>query len=316
MARFYARHRKKACKPRRAEVVEFALHLARESRVEQQPARAGIVRVRGVQLRHAVYGEDGPWVTLTSGGRRGFDELEPLAARIAAEGFRVLLHDRRNTGASDIVIDGDDGEEEIWADDLAALLAQLGVDRAFIAGTSSGARMSVIVNRRHPALVRGLVLVRVTGGPVAAGRLPHKYYGEFIEAARAGGMAAVCATPEYEERIRANPGNRDRLLAMDPRRYIAVMTRWLDVFLSGPREPMLGVTVEELQAIRVPTLVVPGNDNTHGLAGGKAVAALIPGAQLELLPVEEQDVAVLPLSAWAGVEHLLARHIVDFMRRH
>jgi hypothetical protein len=43
------------------------------------------------------------------------------------------------------------------------------------------------------------------------------YYGQFIEAARQGGMAAVCATEQYQERIAANPANRERLMAMDPR---------------------------------------------------------------------------------------------------
>jgi pimeloyl-ACP methyl ester carboxylesterase len=272
------------------------------------------MQVRGVQLRYEVFGDDGAWLALMPGGRRGYDELAPLAQKIAKRGFRVLLHDRRNTGASDVVIEGDDGEEEIWADDLRALLRELGVDRAFIGGTSSGARMSVIVNRRHPALVRGLALVRVTGGAFAAGRLPGKYYGDFIEAARTGGMAAVCATPDYQDRIRANPGNRERLMAMDPQRYIVVMSHWLEIFLRGPREPMLGVPDEELRAIRVPTLVVPGNDRTHGLGAGKAVAALIPGAKLELLPIEDTDEPLLPFSAWAGVEDLLAGHIADFMK--
>ena len=52
----------------------------------------------------------------------------------------MLLHDRRNTGASDIVIDkvGEDGEEEISADDLHTLLGQLGSLPACIVGASSG----------------------------------------------------------------------------------------------------------------------------------------------------------------------------------
>ena len=33
--------------------------------------------------------------------------------KIVDEGFRVLLHDRRNTGASQMVIGGEQGEEKI-----------------------------------------------------------------------------------------------------------------------------------------------------------------------------------------------------------
>jgi pimeloyl-ACP methyl ester carboxylesterase len=161
-------------------------------------------QVRGVRLHYEVFGDSGPWFALTTGGRRGYDEFAPLARKIAAEGFRVLLHDRRNTGASDLVIEGSDGEEEIWADDLVALLQQLGATPAFIGGASAGARLSVLVYMRHPEVVRALLLMRVTSGEFAAGRLPEQYYGQFIKAAREGGMAAVCA----HEHTRAPPHAR------------------------------------------------------------------------------------------------------------
>ena len=60
--------------------------------------------IRGVELNYQIIGEEGPWVTLITGGRRGHDEFIPLAGKIAARGHRVLLHDRRNTGASDILM--------------------------------------------------------------------------------------------------------------------------------------------------------------------------------------------------------------------
>lgn len=269
--------------------------------------------VRGAMLRYETFGEAGPWLALMPGGRRGFDELVPLARKLADRGVRVLLHDRRNCGASDIVIEGDLGEEEIWADDLAHLLQEIGAASAFIGGTSSGARTSVIFHRRHPHLVRGLILIRVTGGSFAAGRLPNIYYGQFIEAARQGGMAAVCEMPDYQERIRMNPGNRDRLMAMHKDDYIRVMSRWLEVFRRGPAEPMLGVESDVLRAIRVPTMVVPGNDRTHGRLAGEAVAGLIPGAVLKPLPIEDTDEPLLAFADWAPVEERLATSIADFI---
>ncbi len=83
-------------------------------------------QVRGIRMRYEIVGEHGPWVALVTGGRRGYDEFIPLAKRIAAQGFRVVLHDRRNTGASDILIEGEVPEETLWLDDLLALLEQLG----------------------------------------------------------------------------------------------------------------------------------------------------------------------------------------------
>ena len=171
-----------------------------------------IASIRGVNIHYEVVGIDGPWLVLVSGGRRAYREFIPLAMKIAAEGFRVLLHDRRNTGASQIVIDGDQGEEEIWTDDIAALIDHLGIGPVFVGGASSGARTSMLTYLRHPASVRALILMRVTGGEFAAGRLPDMYYGDLIRAAREGGMAAVSATEQYKERIAAYPPNGPYLM--------------------------------------------------------------------------------------------------------
>jgi pimeloyl-ACP methyl ester carboxylesterase len=264
-------------------------------------------RLRDVSIHYQLVGTSGPLIALITGGRRGFQEFVPLAGKIAAHGVRVLLHDRRNTGASDILIDGELGEEEIWTDDLYELLGQLGERPAFIGGSSSGARTSVLTCLRHRDAVRGLFLMRVTGGEVAAGRLPEMYYGQFIRAAREGGMAAVCATEQYRERIAANPANRERLMRMDPQRYIAVMTRWLEIFTRGPVSPMYGVPEEALRAIDVPTVVIPGNDRTHSMPCGRAIQRLVPGSRLVELPVEDSDEVLIPFPEWAPHEDTLAR---------
>ena len=272
-----------------------------------------IIKIRDVNINYKVLGDKGPWLTLITGGRRGFTEFNAFAQKIADQGFQVLLHDRRNTGASDVMIAGQDGEEEIWADDLALLLKSLKATPAYIGGTSSGARLSMLVYNRHPEIVKGLVLMRITGGAFAAGRLPNTYYGQFIKAAQTGGMAAVCATEQYQERITANPDNLKRLMAMDPKDYIATMEHWLSIFKSGPIAPVLGMPEAQLKAIQVPTLVIPGNDKTHDSSGGIATAGLIPGSILFKLPIEDQDVDVLPFSAWAEHEAAMATRIADFI---
>jgi pimeloyl-ACP methyl ester carboxylesterase len=271
--------------------------------------------VRGLRIRYEVFGDDGPWVTMITGGRRGYDEFVPLAGKIANEGFRVLLHDRRNTGASDMLLAADDVEEKVWADDLKELLAQLGTDRAFIGGSSSGARTAILTCVRHPGIVRGLLLLRVTGGAFAANRLPENYYGQFIRAAEEGGMAAVCATEAYQERIEANPAGRDVLMNMDPAEFIRIMTRLRDLFVAGANLPVMGVTEEELGAIRAPTMIIPGNDNTHSSESGRAAHRLIPGSEIHPLPVTDQDVPLIPFDGWAEHEPEIVRTFADFMRR-
>jgi pimeloyl-ACP methyl ester carboxylesterase len=274
-----------------------------------------VAKVRGVNIKYQIVGDHGAWVALITGGRRPYNEFLSLAGKIAAGGFRVLLHDRRNTGASEILFDSDEVEEATWADDLAVLLAQHNAAPAFIGGSSAGARTAILFALRHPGAVRALLLLRVTGGAFAAARLPENYYDQYIRAAEQGGMAAVCATEQYAERIAANPANRDRLMNMDPKRYIAVMRRWRELFVAGAHHPVMGVTEAELASIKVPTIVIPGNDKTHASASGLAAYRLIPGSELHRLPITDQDVPLIPFPDWAPYEDEIARVFIDFMRR-
>jgi pimeloyl-ACP methyl ester carboxylesterase len=275
-----------------------------------------IARVRGLNINYEIIGDKGPFVTLTTGGRRGYAEFVSLGKKIAAEGYRVLLHDRRNTGASDMLIDGNEVEEAVWADDLHELLQQLGGVPAYIGGSSSGARTSILFALRHPKAVRGLLLFRLTGGPFAAERLPENYYGQFIKAAQQGGMAAVCATEGYGERIRENPANREKLMAMDPKKFIEVLSRWKQLFEAGANLPVMGVTEAELKSIKAPTIIIPGNDKTHSSVSGRVGHQMIPGSELyELKGIKDQDVPLVPFEEWGQYEPEITRVFVDFMRR-
>ena len=273
-----------------------------------------VSNIRGVNINWQVIGEAGPWIMLPTGGRRGHAEFVPFARKLAANGYRVVLHDRRNTGASDVVIEGDEGEEVIWTEDMHALMQQLRALPAFFGGGSSGARTSILYALRHPEAVRGLLLMRVTGGPFAAGRLPDNYYGQFIRAAQQGGMEAVCATEQWRERIAANPRNGDYLRSIPAEQFISVLTRWKAIFEAGGHLPVMGVTAEELQSLRVPTIVVPGNDKVHSSQSGLAAHASIPGAKLHRLAIKDQDVPLIPFGDWAPHEEELVEAFTDFMR--
>lgn len=274
------------------------------------------MEIRGVNLRYEIIGDDGPFVTLITGGRRGYDEFVPMAEKIAARGYRVLLHDRRNTGASDILMSADEVEEVVWADDLHELLNRLDASPACIGGSSSGARTALFFALRHPDATRGLLLLRVTGGAFAAGRLPEQYYDQFIRTAEAGGMEAVCATPEYGERIAANPANRDRLMGMSTAEFIAVQSRLRDLFMAGSDLPVFGVSEAELNGIALPTVVIPGNDRVHDSSVGRIVHEMIPGSELHMLPIEDSDEPVIPFTEWGDLEPEIAQVFTEFMQRH
>ena len=273
-----------------------------------------LATVRGVHINYQVIGDRGPWLALSPGGRSDIGRILPLAETMDAAGYRVLIHDRRNCGASDIVIEGQESEYEIWADDLFELLAQLGGLPAIVGGSSSGCRTSLLFALRHRDAVRALLLWRVTGGKFAAERLAYNYYGEFIDAAQQGGMEAVCRTEFFAERIAANPAGRAYLMSLDPDSFVAVMDHWRGYFLSGADLPVIGVAEDALRSITVPTCVVPGNDWTHPRSVGETASRILPNAELHrLMPTDEEiDLAV---EAWDGKTDELAAIFLDFLGR-
>ena len=58
------------------------------------------------------------------------------------------------------------------AEDLAALLRSLGVERAVLAGMSQGGFLSLRCALRHPELVRALILIDTQAGVEDPERLP------------------------------------------------------------------------------------------------------------------------------------------------
>ncbi len=274
-----------------------------------------IATVRGVNINYEIVGNKGPWVALSPGGRRDLTGVRSLGKLIADQGYRVLLHDRRNCGLSDIVIDGDDSEYEIWADDLYELLRQRDALPAFIGGSSSGCRTSVLFALRHPEAVRGLLLWRVTGGRFACERLAHNYYQQYIDAAEKGGMKAVCELDHFKERCEANPSNRALMLRMDPKRFMAVMSRWRRSFVDSVDLPIIGATEADLRSLQVPTVVIPGNDRTHGTETGRIAARLIPKSELHIIWEKDLDADLGPAEEWEPKNPEMAGYFVDMMKR-
>ena len=271
--------------------------------------------IRGAHIEYEVLGSSGPWVALSPGGRRPMAGVKSLAQRIASAGFRVLIHDRRNCGASDVVLEGEQSEYEIWAGDLHALLEKLGAMPAFIGGGSSGCRLALIFALKYPEAVRGLLLWRITGGLFAAKRLAKNYYDQYVPAAEQGGMAAVCETEHFRERIEARPQNRDRIMAMDVQRFIVQMKTWSAGLMRDADLPVIGATEAQLKSIRVPACVIPGNDNTHARPVGENLHRLLPDSELHILYPDHVDIDMVPAEEWAEKEPEMAAHFVAFLKR-
>jgi len=274
-----------------------------------------IAKVRGVDINYKVLGDHGPWVALSPGGRRDISGIELLAGKVADTGYRVVVFDRRNCGASEVVIDGTESEYEIWADDIHELLKQLNALPAVVGGSSSGCRTALLFALRHPDAVRALLLWRVTGGRFAAERLAEEYYGQYIEAAKRGGMTAVCEMEHWKERIEARPQNRDALMKMNPEQFIKVMSHWREYFLKGADLPVIGATEEDLKSIKVPTCVVPGNDLTHGPKVVENLSRAMPHAEVHKLFPKFYNEALSPREEWDEKAGEMATLFADFIKR-
>jgi pimeloyl-ACP methyl ester carboxylesterase len=238
--------------------------------------------IRGAQIAYDIVGSSGPWCVLTTAGRYDLDHDRALAEKIAAGGYRVVLHDRRNIGASDVGIGPEATEDMIFADDVHELLGMLGAAPAIVIGVMAGNRTSFNLVRRHPESVRALLVLFPSGGKAPADILAESYYGQYARIAETGGMQAVCKTPYYRERIEQNPRNRDLLLAMDRDEFIAAMKRWDAAMLASADLPTIGFTEQMLREIAVPTLAFPGliDDHIHGHRPGAEVGRLVPGARI------------------------------------
>jgi pimeloyl-ACP methyl ester carboxylesterase len=237
----------------------------------------------GCRLQYRLRGE-GPLIALTPGGREPGEAVSALADALARRAS-VLTWDRRNAGASDVFF-GDDPrcEQDIWADDLADLIASLGRGPAWIAGGSAGCRVSVLTAVRRPEAARGLVLWSASGGAYGCQFLGFNYHVPYIMAAQRGGMAAVAETPFFAERIAANPENRGRLLALDPQAFVATMKHWNEAFYCRPDAALAGVDDAALRRLAMPTLIFDGNDDIHPPSVSRALAERIPGAVLSETP--------------------------------
>jgi pimeloyl-ACP methyl ester carboxylesterase len=275
--------------------------------------------VRGVHINYLVVGDSGPWIALTPGSRRPYGELVDMSKAIAAEGYRVLLHDRRNCGASDVAFDGTGSEHEIWADDLYELAKQLGAAPLYVGGSSAGARLAILFAIRHPDALRGLLLWRVTGGQEAVDRLAENYYGQFITIAREGGMKAVAESEHFAECIAARPANRERILSTNVDDFINVMAKWREAFLTAAKLPMVGATEADLNAIKAPACLIAGNDVIHTPATARKAAKLIPNSELHDDVVEKLADDKLrkdwDRQEWRDAEPRVARIYTEFLKR-
>ncbi|MDC9822697.1 alpha/beta hydrolase [Devosia sp. ZB163] len=121
------------------------------------PSSTGKVTVGDAEIYYEIHG-DGPPLVLLHGG---VDPSQTFGAPLAAmaKTHKVIAIHMRGHGFS---TDSDaPWSDELMADDVAAMLQHLGIDKARFMGYSLGAAVALQVAFRHPELVEKLVLVSV-----------------------------------------------------------------------------------------------------------------------------------------------------------
>jgi pimeloyl-ACP methyl ester carboxylesterase len=198
----------------------------------------------------------GPPVVFLHGGladhRAALFRVAPLAKTL-----RLVCPDVRGSGRS--IHTGSLSWDRL-ADDIAALLRHLGLERAVVGGTSMGSAVALRFALRHPRLLRGLILMSplypgadrpMAEAALTAMRTMH----EAGERALEHGVEAL--RPLFEG---LPPPIRDAAIEMMlgfDAGSVAATTR----FLARNEQPM--GAVRELQSIEVPVLVLPGIDPQH-----------------------------------------------------
>ena len=191
--------------------------------------------------------------------------------------YRLLLYDCRGMWQSEHP--PGPYSMDMHADDLAALLDGLGVERAHVAGASYGAEISMLFALKYPAKTRSLIAAAAVSqvDPLLEGVM-----GSWIAAARARDpnllLQVVYPLTFAEAWIAANQAALD--LARE--RYASLdYDAFLELLLSFARLDMTA----ELHKITAPTLVIVGEkDLVKPRKYSEIIAREIPDAEFAIVP--------------------------------
>jgi pimeloyl-ACP methyl ester carboxylesterase len=121
----------------------------------------GEVTIEGLVDGEGLDGEGPPVVLLPSLGR-GAEDFDPIAARLAAVGFKVLRPQPRGIGGSRGRLVGMDLHD--CAADIAAVIEAAHCGPAFVVGHAFGNRVARMLATDRPELVRAVSLVAANVG--------------------------------------------------------------------------------------------------------------------------------------------------------
>jgi len=254
--------------------------------------QTGYAPVNGVDLYYEVHGIGEPLVLL-HGGFATIDLMFGQLLPALAEGRQVIaveLQGHGHTADIDRPL-----RYELMADDIAALLDHLGVERADIFGYSLGGGVALQTAIRHPDRVRKLVVASA----------PSKREGWYPEVL--AGMAAITPdilveTPLYDAYVRVAPNPDDW-----PTLVAKVRTLLGEEYDWG----------QDVAAIEAPTLIVVGDaDSVRPEHAVELLRLLGGGGPGDFGPLPPSQLAVLPGTAHSALPFradLLLPVVVPFL---
>lgn len=167
-----------------------------------------------------------------------------------------------------------------YADDAAALLTELGIDRAVVVGLSMGGYATLAFWRRHSDRVRALVLCDTRAGADSdEARIARRSMQEQVQDRGSSAVADQMIAGMVGRTTRANhPELVDELHRMMSIAPVAGVVGALDALMHRPD------STATLATIDVPTLIIVGDEDVlTPVKESRAMHLAIPGSRLEIV---------------------------------
>jgi len=240
-------------------------------------------RVNGVDLYYEIHGE-GEWLVLAHEFSGGYKSWQPQIDALSKH-LRVLVYNNRGYPPSTVPEDPDAYSQEQSIEDLRRLMDQVGVERPVLVGFSMGGSIALNYALTHPGRLRALVLAGTGTGSIDKAQNARDF-GPIADRFLAEGPAKV-----GEDYLRGP--TRIQLLRKNPAMWKKLYAEFSELSPIGMAYTLRGVQLKRptmyelepgLRGLRLPTLVLVGEEDAPALEPSRFLARTIPGAMLKVFP--------------------------------
>ena len=237
--------------------------------------------INGVKINHHVLGK-GPAIILLH-GFTGSHQDWALQIQVLSKKYRVVAMDHRGQGKSEAPSSPDDYSVSIFTQDVHGLLQHLGIRKTCLVGHSMGGFMALEFALEHPEMVTALVLVDTSSGEWERDPGYEQMRAKLNELARTEGMEAA-----FEYNAAHNPMVRERFKRYPELREVSrqkmLQTSVNGYIYAGDAIWSWKPVTHRLSEIKVPALIVVGEEDIPFLRASQIMKESIPNAELAIIP--------------------------------